>query len=63
VKKRLGLEKGVGMLVLAVLDNPDDEPVDEIRGVLIMGLMRGSPLIHWLVLLPRKIRMVSPPGL
>jgi hypothetical protein len=50
---------GVGILVLAVLDDPDDE----IPGVLIMGLMRGPPLIHWLVLLPPKIRMVSPPSI
>jgi hypothetical protein len=44
------------MLVLAVLDDPDDEPVDEIGGggVLFMGLMRGPLLIQWLVLLPRK---------
>jgi hypothetical protein len=49
------------MLELAALDDSDDEQDDEIRGVLIMGLMRGPPLIHWLVLLPRKIMMVSPP--
>jgi hypothetical protein len=47
------------MLVLVELDDP--ELIDGIQGVLIMGLMRGPPLIHWLVLLPRKIWMVSPP--
>jgi hypothetical protein len=46
------------MLVLSVLDDP--KSVDGIQGVLILGLMRGPPLIHWLVLLPKKIRMVSP---
>jgi hypothetical protein len=61
VKKRQALDWVLGMLVLAALDDPDDEPVDEIWGVLIMGLMRGPPLIQWLVLLPRKIRVVSPP--
>lgn len=45
------------MLVLAALDDP--ELIDGIQGVLIMCLMRGPPLIHWLILLPRKIRMVS----
>jgi hypothetical protein len=29
-------------------------------GVLIMDLMRGPPLIHWLVLLSQKITVVSP---
>jgi len=43
VKKRMGLERVLGKLVLAALDDPDDEPVDEIRGVLIMGLMRAPP--------------------
>jgi hypothetical protein len=38
------------MLVLAALDDP--ELIDGIQGVLIIGLMRGPPLIHWLVLLP-----------
>jgi hypothetical protein len=41
------------MPVLAALDNPDDEPVDEIRGVIDYGLDEGPPpLIHWFVLLP-----------
>jgi hypothetical protein len=61
MKKRLGLESGLGTLVLAALDDPDDEPVDEIRGGIDYGLDEGPPLIHWWALLPRKIRMVSPP--
>jgi hypothetical protein len=52
VKKRLGLDWVLGMLALASLDDLDDELVGEIQGVLIKGLMRGPPLIHWLVLLP-----------
>jgi hypothetical protein len=32
VKKRQRLDWVLGMLVLAVLDNPDDEPFDEIQG-------------------------------
>jgi hypothetical protein len=32
VKKRQGLDWVLGMLVLAALDDPDDEPVDEIQG-------------------------------
>jgi hypothetical protein len=31
------------MPVLAALDNPDDEPVDEIRGVIDYGLDEGPP--------------------
>jgi hypothetical protein len=31
VKKRQGLDWVLGMLVLAALDDPDDEPIDEIR--------------------------------
>jgi hypothetical protein len=52
VKKRLGLEWVLGKRALAMLNDPDCELVDEIRGgILIMGLVRGGPLIHWLVLL------------
>jgi hypothetical protein len=61
VKKRQGLDWVLGMLVLAALDDPDDELVDEIRGGIDYGLDEGPPLIQWLVLLPRKIRVVSPP--
>jgi hypothetical protein len=57
VKKRQGL----GMMVLAGMDGFDGEQVDEIRGVLSMGLVRNSPLSHRLVLLPRKVRVVPPP--
>jgi hypothetical protein len=32
------------MLVMAALDNPDDEPVDEIRGGIDYGLDEGPPL-------------------
>jgi hypothetical protein len=32
------------MSVLAVLDYPDDEPVDEIKGGIDYGLDEGSPL-------------------
>jgi len=32
------------MSVLAVLDDPDDEPVDEIKGGIDYGLDEGSPL-------------------
>jgi hypothetical protein len=31
------------------------------EGVLINGMMKAPPLIHGLVLLPRKTRVVSPP--
>jgi hypothetical protein len=37
------------MLVLAALDDPDDEPVDEIQGVLIMGLMTPPPPLDSMV--------------
>jgi len=47
------------MLVLAALDDP--EPIDGIQGGIDYGLDERTPLIHWLVLLPQKIRMVSPP--
>jgi len=36
------------MLVLAALDDPDDE----IQGGIDYGLDEGPPLIQWLVLLP-----------
>jgi hypothetical protein len=49
------------MMVLAGMDGFDGEPADEIQGVLSMGLVRNSPLIHRLVLLPRKVRVVPPP--
>jgi hypothetical protein len=48
VKKRQGLDWVLGMLVLAVLDDLDDEPVGEIRGGIDNGLDEGPPLIHWL---------------
>jgi hypothetical protein len=34
------------MPVLAALDNPDDEPVDEIRGVIDYGLDEGHPPVR-----------------
>jgi len=37
------------MPVLAALDNPDDEPVDEIRGVIDYGLDEGPPPVDSLV--------------
>jgi hypothetical protein len=43
VKKRLGLESGLGMLVLVALDDPN-EPVDEIRGGIDYGLDERPPL-------------------
>jgi hypothetical protein len=43
VKKRLALEWVLEMLVLVVLDDSDGELVDEIQGLLILGLMRGPP--------------------
>jgi hypothetical protein len=61
MKKRLGLDWALGMLALAALDDLDDEPVGEIQGILIKGLMTPPPLIHWLVLLSWKIRVVAPP--
>jgi len=57
VKRRQGLDWVLSMLVLAALDDPDDE----IQGGIDYGLDEGPPLIQWLVLLPRKIRVVSPP--
>ncbi len=44
VKKRLGLEWVLGMQVLNALDDPDCEPVDEIRGCIDYGHDEGSPL-------------------
>jgi hypothetical protein len=41
VKKRHALDWVLGMLVLAALDDPDDEPVDEIRGGIDYGLDEG----------------------
>jgi hypothetical protein len=39
--------------MLVVLDDPDDESVDEIRGGIDYGLDESPPpLIQWLVLLP-----------
>jgi hypothetical protein len=61
VKKRQGLESGLGMMVLVGMDGFDGEPADEIQGVLSMRLVRNSPLSHRLVLLPRKVRVVPPP--
>jgi hypothetical protein len=44
VNKRLGLEWVLGMQVLDALDDPDCEPVDEIRGCIDYGHDEGSPL-------------------
>jgi hypothetical protein len=44
VKKRLTLEWVLDMPVLAMLGDPDDEPVDEIRGGIDYGLDEGPPL-------------------
>jgi hypothetical protein len=52
MKKRQGLDWVLGRLVLAALDDPDDELVDEIQGGIDYGLDEGPPLIQWLVLLP-----------
>jgi hypothetical protein len=44
VKKKLGLESRLGMMVLVALDNPDDELVDEIWGGIDYGLDGRPPL-------------------
>jgi hypothetical protein len=44
VKKRLALEWVLDMPVLAILDDPNDESVDEIQGGIDYGLDEGPPL-------------------
>jgi hypothetical protein len=61
MKKRLALEWVLGKPMLAEPSDLDYEPVDEIWFVLILGMMRSPSLIHVLVLLPRKIRVVLQP--
>jgi hypothetical protein len=61
VKKRLALEWVLGMPVLAEPRDHDYEPVDEIWEGIDFGHDEGPFLIHWLVLLLRKIRVVPPP--
>jgi len=43
VKKRQGLESGLGMMVLAGMDGFDGEPVDEIQGGIAYGIGEELP--------------------
>jgi hypothetical protein len=61
VKKMLALEWVLGMSMLAEPNDHDYELVDEIQEGIDFGHDDGRPLIHGLVMLPRKIRVVSPP--